>query len=104
MRGFWLLALWVGFNDLLPMFIGSRDNVGHWAHLGGFMSGALLAVGLMVARLVDARRGDLLSVALGRHAWALLGRPGEPPAATTPWSTPKLGPSGNSAPAASPRP
>ena len=79
MRGFWLLALWVAVNDLLPMFLGTRDRVAHWAHLGGFMSGVLIAVVLLVTRLVDARRSDVLSVALGRHAWGLLGRPGGTP-------------------------
>jgi membrane associated rhomboid family serine protease len=76
MPGIWLLALWIALQDLVPMFLNSSDQVAHWAHLGGFVSGVLLAVILLVARLVDGRRADLLSVALGRRAWALLGKPG----------------------------
>jgi hypothetical protein len=34
-----------------------------------------LALLLMVTRVVDARGGDLLSILLGRHAWAIVGRP-----------------------------
>jgi membrane associated rhomboid family serine protease len=76
MRGIWLLVLWIALQDLVPMFLNSRDQVAHWAHLGGFVSGMLVALVLLVARLVDGRRADLLSVTLGRRAWALLGKPG----------------------------
>jgi membrane associated rhomboid family serine protease len=76
MRGFWLLILWIVWNDVVPMFFELSDGVGHWAHVGGFVTGAALALVLLITRQADARRGDLLSVALGRHAWALLGRPG----------------------------
>jgi membrane associated rhomboid family serine protease len=75
MRGFWLLALWIGFNDLLPMFFKSEDQVAHWAHLGGFILGVVAALTLLLARQVNAGGGDLLSVALGKRAWALLGKP-----------------------------
>jgi membrane associated rhomboid family serine protease len=87
MRGFWLLLLWVGFNDLLPMLLGGgSDGVAHWAHLGGFLSGAAIAIGLLIARLASARGADLMSVVLGRHVWPLLGKPNqflEAPIATT---------------------
>jgi len=76
MRGIWLLAVWIALQDLVPMFLNSRDQVAHWAHMGGFVSGAVIAVILLVARLVDGRRADLISVTLGRRAWALLGKPG----------------------------
>lgn len=75
MHGFWLLLLWVGLNDLLPVALGDWDGVAHWAHLGGFLGGMALAQLLLVTRQVNARGGDLLSVALGRHAWALIGKP-----------------------------
>ena len=76
MRGFWLLVLWILWNDVLPVAIGWDDQVSHWAHLGGFVTGAALASLLLITRQADAHRGDLLSVVLGRRAWWLLGRPG----------------------------
>ena len=76
MRGFWLLVLWIGFNDLLPMAMPrTRDNVAHWAHLGGFLSGMAVAVILLVSRLATARGADLLSFSVGKYAWPLLGKP-----------------------------
>jgi membrane associated rhomboid family serine protease len=86
-RGVWLLGLWVGLNDLLPTLLaharggGTHDGVAHWAHLGGFVAGATIAVGLLVARQVNAHGADLLSVTLGSKAWPLLGKPGERAAA-----------------------
>lgn len=83
MRGFWLLVLWIAFNDLLPMLLGDgeSDDVAHWAHLGGFIGGAVIAVGLLLTRQVRTHGGDLISVTLGKHAWPLLGRPGSAAAA-----------------------
>lgn len=75
MRGFWLLLLWIGFNDGLPMLLGSRDGVAHWAHMGGFLSGAGLALLLMITRQTNAGGADILSVTLGKKAWAILGKP-----------------------------
>ena len=80
-RGFWLLVLWILWNDVLPVAIGWNDEVSHWAHLGGFVTGAALAALLLITRQADAHRGDLLSVVLGRYAWWLLGRPGAKAAA-----------------------
>jgi hypothetical protein len=87
MRGFWLLALWVGFNDILPMVLaanrhqgsglGTSDGVAHWAHVGGFLAGMAFALGLLFSRLSTARGSDLLSVALGKAAWPLLGKPSQ---------------------------
>jgi membrane associated rhomboid family serine protease len=89
MRGFWLLVLWVAFNDLLPMALasgrgggggggtGSFDGVAHWAHLGGFLTGVIIALALLLSRLSSARGGDILSVAFGRYAWPLLGKPSQ---------------------------
>ena len=83
MSGFWLLVSWVGLNDLLPTLLhGSQtgDGVAHWAHLGGFLSGFAIAVGLLVTRQVNAHGSDLLSMMLGPTAWKILGRPGVQPA------------------------
>jgi membrane associated rhomboid family serine protease/pSer/pThr/pTyr-binding forkhead associated (FHA) protein len=76
MRGFWLLVMWISFNDLLPMALaGGRDPVAHWAHLGGFLSGMAVAIILLASRLVNGRGADLLSFAIGKYAWPLLGKP-----------------------------
>lgn len=77
MPGFWLLVMWIVWNDVLPVFLfKSRwDSTAHWAHLGGFMAGAAVALILLIARLETARGGDILSYALGRHAWPLIGKP-----------------------------
>ena len=75
MRGLWLLGLWVGLNDVLPVALGHQDGTAHWAHLGGFLVGALLALTLLLTRLVNGRGADLLSISLGKHAWKLLGKP-----------------------------
>jgi len=74
MRGFWVLGFYIAF-DVLGTFLQSRDGVAHWAHLGGFIAGILIALGLLVARAQDARHNDLLSVMLGKAAWPLIGKP-----------------------------
>jgi membrane associated rhomboid family serine protease len=75
-RGFWLLLIWVLWNDVLPTVrASSGDHVAHWAHLGGFMSGMVIALGLLLTRQVHAHGGDILSVVFGPRAWALIGRP-----------------------------
>ncbi len=53
--GFWMLLLWVAFNDVLPTALKRSDHVAHWAHLGGFVAGAFIAIVLLVTRLVTAR-------------------------------------------------
>lgn len=75
MRGFWLLVLWIGFNDILPVFLDASDGVAHWAHLGGFISGMLLALILLISRQAKAMGTDVLSILLGKRAWTLIGRP-----------------------------
>jgi hypothetical protein len=56
-----------------------KDGTAHWAHLGGFIVGASLAMALLLARLVRARGGDIVSAVLGRYAWAILGPPNQDP-------------------------
>jgi membrane associated rhomboid family serine protease len=77
MSGFWLLILWVGLNDVLPTMLGSQNagGVAHWAHLGGFISGMIIAIGLLMARQVNAHGSDVLSMAMGPAAWKIIGRP-----------------------------
>jgi membrane associated rhomboid family serine protease/pSer/pThr/pTyr-binding forkhead associated (FHA) protein len=73
-RGFWVVLFYISFDVLATLF-GTKDGVGHWAHLGGFFAGIAVALLLLMARQVNARGGDLISVTLGKHAWALVGRP-----------------------------
>ena len=75
LRGFWVVLFYLAF-DVLATVLGSRDGVAHWAHLGGFIGGMLLALILLLARQIDAHGGDLLSALLGQRAWLLLGKPG----------------------------
>jgi hypothetical protein len=55
----------------------SAGGVAHWAHIGGFTTGMILAVVVLLSRQFDTHGGDLLSVALGRHAWPLIGKPSQ---------------------------
>jgi membrane associated rhomboid family serine protease len=75
MGGLWLLLLWVGLNDVLFVVLNLQDQTAHWAHIGGFVGGMVLALAFLLSRTVSARGGDLLSMILGRRAWALLGKP-----------------------------
>jgi len=75
-RGFWIILFYMSF-DVLFTLLQAEDGVAHWAHMGGFIAGMLLAVFLLLARGVNARGNDLISVLLGRHAWALLGKPSQ---------------------------
>ena len=43
---YWLLPLWLGVEILYGTVFGSMSGVAHWAHVGGFVFGALAAVGL----------------------------------------------------------
>jgi membrane associated rhomboid family serine protease len=74
-RGFWVLLIYFAY-DAVMVALGVASGTAHWAHLGGFSLGVLIAVGLLVSRQFNCGGGDLLSVVLGRHAWGLIGRPG----------------------------
>jgi len=56
--------------------IDVESGTAHWAHVGGFMFGVVIALSMLLGRVLDAGGGDLLSVVLGRRAWSLIGRPG----------------------------
>ena len=75
MPGIWALLGFIAF-DVAYILIGMETGTAHWAHVGGFLVGMALALGLLLGRVLDAGGGDLLSVVLGRHAWKLIGRPG----------------------------
>ena len=73
-RGIWVVLFYIAF-DVVFTLLGREDGTAHWAHLGGFAAGTVIALGLLLSRLANAEGGDVLSVALGRHAWPLLGTP-----------------------------
>jgi membrane associated rhomboid family serine protease/pSer/pThr/pTyr-binding forkhead associated (FHA) protein len=76
MRGFWMLLAWIALSDIRPVIWPSTgDHVAHWAHLGGFVTGATIALLLLFTRQIHAHGGDILSVVLGPRAWALIGKP-----------------------------
>lgn len=76
-RGLWVVLFYIAF-DVLYVVLGANTGTDHWAHLGGFMGGVVIALALLFTRLVNARGGDLVSAVLGRHAWQLLGKPNRP--------------------------
>jgi membrane associated rhomboid family serine protease len=43
---YWLLPLWLGVEILYGTMFGSTSSVAHWAHVGGFVFGAVAAVGI----------------------------------------------------------
>jgi membrane associated rhomboid family serine protease len=78
LRGFWVVLSYIVLDVIFTIITREDDNVAHWAHFGGFAAGVVAAMVLLIARLVNARGGDLLTFLLGRHAWALIGRPNRP--------------------------
>lgn len=75
-RGFWILLFYVAF-DVLYTIVNVEDGVAHWAHLGGFLAGMAFGLVLLLSRAVNPHGSDLLSVAFGRYAWWLLGKPSQ---------------------------
>ncbi len=43
---YWLLPLWLGIEVIYGALFGSAGGVAHWAHVGGFVFGAVAAIGL----------------------------------------------------------
>jgi membrane associated rhomboid family serine protease len=43
---YWLLPLWLGVEIFYGSLFGSSSGVAHWAHVGGFLFGALAAVAI----------------------------------------------------------
>lgn len=75
MPGVWLLVLWILWNDILPIAFwkalglsGSTGGVAHWAHVGGFVTGVVLAIIWLLTRQVHAHGADLISRMLGPSA------------------------------------
>jgi membrane associated rhomboid family serine protease len=74
LRGFWVLLIYFGY-DALMVALKVRSGTAHWAHIGGFLIGVTIALVLLTSRLFNCGGGDLLSVALGKYAWGIIGRP-----------------------------
>lgn len=74
MRGFWLLLIYFAF-DAIMIILGGGGGVAHWAHIGGFVTGAAIGLGLLMSRTINCSNGDLLSLTLGKYAWPLIGKP-----------------------------
>ena len=50
-RAYWLLPLWLLMEVFSGAIFGSSSGVAHWAHVGGFVFGAVAAVGLRYSGL-----------------------------------------------------
>ncbi len=79
LRGFWVLLMYFAYDLIMGLL--TRHHVGggtaHWAHFGGFTTGAILALAILLSRRINTYGGDLLSVLLGRYAWPLIGKPAQ---------------------------
>ncbi len=73
-RGIWVVLFYIAF-DVFYTALGLKDGVAHWAHLGGFIAGVVLAVLLLLTRRVNARGADIFSAIFGHKAAALVGKP-----------------------------
>jgi len=50
-RAYWLLPLWLGMEIYYGKLSGHGDGIAHWAHVGGFIFGALAALALRYSGL-----------------------------------------------------
>ena len=75
-RAFWVVLLYLVLN-VADLVFDMAGGVAVWAHLGGLAAGFVLALLLVSTRLCAARGADLISLALGRRAWPLIGTPAE---------------------------
>jgi membrane associated rhomboid family serine protease len=50
-RAYWLLPIWLLMEVFSGALFGSSSGVAHWAHVGGFVFGAVAAVGLRYSGL-----------------------------------------------------
>lgn len=73
LRGFWVVLFYIMF-DVIAVSFTMESTTAHWAHIGGFVTGMLIAFGLLVGRLAYSR-SDMLSLILGKYAWKIFGTP-----------------------------
>ena len=51
MQAYWLLPLWLVTEIFYGSMFGAMSGVAHWAHVGGFVFGALIAIGVQKSGL-----------------------------------------------------
>jgi membrane associated rhomboid family serine protease len=63
LSAFWILGFWIGFQ-IFSVVIAGDDGIAWWAHIGGFVTGAILVVFMRRAGVPlfdrDARTGTLV--------------------------------------------
>lgn len=74
LRGAWIVLIYFAY-DVLMVWLSASGNVAHWAHIGGFATGALLGFIMLCSRQFTLPSGDLVSIVLGKYAWPMIGRP-----------------------------
>lgn len=75
LSGYWLVLIYIAIDLILLAVFGGRLFALQAGNIVGFGAGLLVALLLVIARRVNARGGDILSVILGKHAWPLVGKP-----------------------------
>jgi membrane associated rhomboid family serine protease len=60
---YWLLPLWLGMEVFYGSVFGQASGVAHWAHVGGFIFGALAALGLRYSGL-ESKANDRIEASL----------------------------------------
>ncbi|HOF18551.1 MAG TPA: rhomboid family intramembrane serine protease [Phycisphaerae bacterium] len=83
MPGYAVVLFYIAW-DVLWLVLGAETGVAHWAHLGGMMAGAALALVLLATRLVYTP-GNAFSLILGKYAWSMVGKPREGQGLLTAW-------------------
>ena len=73
LRGFLVVLFYIIF-DIMAVSLTMESSTAHWAHIGGFIVGFVLAFGLLAGRLAYSR-SDLFSLVLGKYAWPIIGTP-----------------------------
>ncbi len=63
-RAYWMIIAWAVF-DVIGLITGG-DNIGHWAHLGGFATGLLTGFALLSFKAIETYDPTLLDVLAGR--------------------------------------
>jgi len=63
-RAYWLIIAWAVF-DVLGIVIGG-DNIGHWAHIGGFAAGLLVGSALLYFKAIETYDPTFFDVLAGR--------------------------------------
>ena len=71
--GFLVVLFYIMF-DVIAVSLTLESGTAHWAHIGGFVGGILIAFVLLIGRMAYSR-SDMLSLVLGKHAWKIIGTP-----------------------------